>query len=177
MSAALNDMLRELAREQGTALADLTVLSATVDPFRLDTPGNREAAAWLAEQMDAPEIRGRRLHNRGLHYAIAARSNVRLPSGKTFVNDADCWAYVERGSKAARWLGYVPFDDIDDARNSAPVIRSGIGDNVPFQASIEEPDTFLYLRELASFRPAVEVYGWRSQPYRLVIFGEKTSLD
>jgi hypothetical protein len=131
--SALNVMLRELARAEGVTLSDLTVLSPANDPFRIDTAGNREAGKWLRDQMEAPEIRGRRLHNRGLHYAITSRGNARFPSGEPYINDADGWAFLERASGAARWLGYVAFDAISDARNSVPIIRSEIGDSLEFR--------------------------------------------
>jgi hypothetical protein len=120
-SGTLGAILRDLKREAGVGLGDLTVLSSQNDPFRLDTPAFHEVGQWLRDQMQACRLlaRGRPIHNRGIHYAIVARGDVRLPSGKPYINDADCWAFLEnRASKAARWLGYVPFDSITDARNS-----------------------------------------------------------
>ena len=30
---------------------------------------------------------------------------------------------MQRAAKSARWLGYLPFDRIHDARNAEPVVR------------------------------------------------------
>jgi hypothetical protein len=38
------------------------------------------------------------------------------------VNDRACWVWLQdRPAKAARWVGYVPFDRIHDARNEYPI--------------------------------------------------------
>ena len=175
---SLGEMLRDLKREAGLGLGDLTVLSAQNDPFRIDTPAFHEAGRWLRDQMQACRLlgRGRPIHNRGIHYAIVARGDVRLPSGKPYVNDADCWAFLEdRASKAARWLGYVPFDSITDARNSEPIIR--IAERAAFNASIKI-EASLYLPTVDEIKPKIEAKGFMPrQPFKLVFFGEKTSLD
>ncbi len=112
-AVSLGDILRAAKEESGLGLGDLTVLSAVNDPFRLDTPANHVNGKWLYDQMEACGLlaRANPIHNRGIHYAIVARGGVKLPSGKPYKNDADCWAFLEdRASKAARWLGYVPFE-------------------------------------------------------------------
>ena len=174
----LGDILRDLKRGAELGLADLTVLSSQNDPFRLDTPAFHEAGRWLRDQMQACRLlgRGRPIHNRGIHYAIVARGDVRLPSGKPYVNDADCWSFLEtRASKASRWLGYVPFDAIIDARNSEPIIR--ISERPAFAASIKI-EAALYLPRVDEIKPKVSAKGFMPrQPFKLVFFGEKTSLD
>ena len=47
---------------------------------------------------------------------------IRPDSGRPFLDDKG-WEFLEKASKAARWLGHVPFEAIFDARNSPPVIR------------------------------------------------------
>ena len=77
-------------------------------------------------------------------------------------------------AKAARWLGYVPFERIVDERNAPPKIF------VP--ESFDEPDSFISTglpievpsRELV--RPRVALLGSNSQPYRIIFIGEKVSL-
>ena len=121
----LGSLLRAVKDETGLSLGDLTVLSPQLDPYRLDTPANHECAKWFRDQMEACGLlrRGSPIHNRGVHYAVVARGRVRLPSGKPYKNDAECWEFLERASKAARWLGYVAFESIVDARNAEPIIQ------------------------------------------------------
>jgi hypothetical protein len=122
----LGDLPRATKEGCGVDLADLTVLSPQIDPFRLDTPTNHEVGKWFRDQMDATGLltRANPIHNRGVHYAIVSRGKeAKLPSGKPYKNDLDCWEFLERASKAARWLGYVPFEKIVDARNAEPIIR------------------------------------------------------
>ena len=67
--------------------------------------------------------RANAIHNRGVFYAIVSRGNAKFPPGLPYKNDLECWAFLERASKAARWFGYVPFEKIIDARNAEPIIR------------------------------------------------------
>src|SRR4029079_14885208 len=108
--SSLGEILRAAKEESGRGLGDLTALSTVNDPFRLDTPTDHAAGAWLRDQMEAAGLldRAHPIHNRGIHYAIVASGDAKLPSGKD-KNDADWWAFLESASKAARWLGYVPF--------------------------------------------------------------------
>jgi hypothetical protein len=106
----LGDLLRATKEETGVGLGDLTVLSPQNDPFRLDTPTNHEVGKWFRDQMKAAGLlsRSNPIHNRGIHYAIVSRKEAKLPAGKPYKNDGDCWEFLEKASKAARWLGYVP---------------------------------------------------------------------
>src|SRR5262245_12556433 len=122
---ALGDLLRATKEKSGVGLGDLTVLSPQNDPFRLDTPANHEVGKWFRDQMEQCGLlsRANPIHNRGVHYAIVSRGKVKLPSGLPYKNDVDTWDFLERASKASRWLGYVPFEKIIDARNAEPIIR------------------------------------------------------
>lgn len=61
----------ETAREKaGCGLGDLTVLSAQVDPYRLDTSSGHRDGQWIAQQVDRVVKRGKTIHWRGLHYAL-----------------------------------------------------------------------------------------------------------
>ena len=109
-------------------LDELTVLSPQNDPYRLDTPDHHRNGQWLRLQMEACGLIrpdgyfASQIHNRGIHYAIFSNGAIR-PDGEKFKNDDKGWEFLEKASKAARWLGYVPFEAIFDARNSPPVIR------------------------------------------------------
>jgi hypothetical protein len=162
---SLGKILRDLADEVGVDLHELTVLSETVDPFRLDTPRNHQIGRWLADQMQALGLldRAKPIHTRGIHYALVASGDLRRPDGAPYVSDDKSWLWLKAGaSKAARWLGYVPFEKISDARNEEPIIR------------IHEP----FDPELEVTLPEIEVSGFNArQKYHLVFWGEKTSLD
>jgi hypothetical protein len=177
-NARLGVLLKELRITSGDPLNSLTVLSSCNDPYRLDTPANHVNAGWFRDRMQECGLLDREnpIHNRGIHYAIVSMGSAMRPDGKPYRNDEDSWLFLQdKASKAARWLGYVPFDAISDARNSEPVIvtaempepRHSIG--VPMRWEL--PDE-------SSLRPSVKLEGFDArQHYRLAIFGEKTSLQ
>jgi hypothetical protein len=72
-----------------------------------------------ARQLDLGD---RTIHLRGLHYMLMS-DEVTKPNGLPYTNtDAD-WVWLqENAAKAARWLGYLPFAQIVDNRNTPPVI-------------------------------------------------------
>jgi hypothetical protein len=121
---ALRSILEAARQEAECGLGDLTVLSAQVDPYRLDTQSGHRDGKWLAKQLDRAIGRKRRIHWRGLHYAIVAQGNIRKPGGGVYVNSNDDWEWLSgTAGKAARWLGYVDFDRIIDNRNAEPFIH------------------------------------------------------
>jgi hypothetical protein len=108
------------ARDASLPLSGLTVLDKKVDPYRQDTPAGHRDGAWLAEQMAELGLT-KPIHLRGLHYALVSSTNLTKPNGERYRNDAADWEWLQvEASKAARWLGYVPFDRIVDERNAAP---------------------------------------------------------
>jgi hypothetical protein len=107
----------------GCKLSALTVLTERLDPYRLDTPANHRDGAWVAEQLERSFGR-KNTHWRGLHYSLTMRKQpVKKPNGELFLNTEEDWIWLtETAGKAARWLGYVPFERITDRRNAPPVI-------------------------------------------------------
>src|SRR5208337_2481504 len=179
--ASLGTVLRELSAGTGLPLHELTVLAKQNDPYRADTPAGHRDGAWFREQLQACGLLGRRtIHLRGCHYAIMSLGGVVRPDGKPYLNNEESWTFLqERASKAARWLGYVPFEAIADARNAAPVIRKAETwlPPSPFTGvtgmSAEELDAISI-----DFEPFVTAkFDPRPQPYRIAIFGEKSSLQ
>ena len=78
---------------------------------------------WLVNALEAVghNLTGGRIHLRGLHYKLVGR--VELPNGEPYINSDDCWLLLsEKAAKAARYLGYLPWSAIRDARNSAPLV-------------------------------------------------------
>ncbi len=76
-------VIKTSKRSTGENLADLTVLSAAVDLYRLDTPAGHRIGKWFADQVqrfvsdDALTI-----HLRALHYRVSISGKVVLkPEG------------------------------------------------------------------------------------------------
>lgn len=169
----LRRALDQAAAESGCPMKDLTVLSAHRDPFRLDTDARHRDGKWLADTAAALGLGDRRIHLRGLHYMVLGRPK---PDGSPYENtDAD-WTWLsEDAGKAARWLGYIPFDQITDQRNAEPEIR---------QFSRREPWPYLtvgldvQLPAGDDILPEVVLLDFDgTQPCHLVLFGEKSSLS
>src|SRR5712691_13290961 len=118
----------------------------------------------------------RRIHWRGLHYAIVAVGDIRKPNGDVYRNnDADWTWLVNNAGKAARWLGYVGFERIIDNRNSEPFIhrRARITPETWASAGVD-----ITIPDLDDLKPSAGLSCFEGrQPYALTIFGEKTSLE
>lgn len=168
----LRRALEAAMAESGGNMGDLTVMSSLADPFRLDTPANHRIGKWLADTAATLGLGERKIHNRGLHYMILGQAK---PDGSTYVSDDKSWALLESASNAARWLGHIPFDQIRDQRNDAPTVRI-----------FEEPDPWPYLTvginvdipRAEDITPKLGVEDFTGkQPHKLVMVGEKSSLD
>ena len=99
------------------------MLSPQTDPYLIDTPASHRDGAWVAKQLQQ-SFGLKNTHWRGLHYSLVVRKKkVRKPNGEVFRNTEEDWfGSAEVAGKAARWLGYVPFERIIDRRNAPPVI-------------------------------------------------------
>jgi hypothetical protein len=173
---ALRSVLEIAFEESGFSRSDLTVLSPQVDPYRLDTPSGHRDGKWAAQQLAKGFGKNGRTHWRGLHYSIVARGNVKKPDGTTYQNNDADWNWLSANAgKAARWLGYIDFERIKDARNAEPIIHRkarvtpsswvSVGIDVDIPAA-EDLD------------PCPGVAGFVArQAFSFVIFGEKTSLE
>jgi hypothetical protein len=180
----LRRLLEDTAAEHGVPMKDLTVLAVQNDPFRVDTPAGHRDGAWLAANAERLGLANRKIHLRGLHYALVTDAPAK-PNGETYRNTADDWRWLqEKAADAARWLGYIPFDRIIDQRNAEPVVRIfeephprpyvsvGVNVDIPDPDDIEPYVGAYYTRE-------GKVHGGfgGAQPYKLVIIGEKSSLE
>jgi hypothetical protein len=108
-----------------------------------------------------------------LHYALLERIK---PNGKPYMNTEKDWTWLqEHAGKAARWLGYIPFDRIVDQRNAEPVVRIFRPPGRPWPyltvgLDVEIPDS-------DDLVPRIGIDNFEAaQPYKLVFFGEKSSL-
>jgi len=165
------------AKSNGSKLSmkGLTVMSEDKDPFRLDTSANHRDSKWLADRIADLAITGR-IHLRGLRYAISmAPTPFIKPDGTRYVNDNLNWGWLsDVAMKAARWLGYIPWDRIFDKRNAEPFIYEA-----------RKPDPWGYLSiglnieipNVDQIEPDVGLADFHGvQPYKIVMIGEKASL-
>lgn len=177
----LRAALDKAMAEQGCPMKDLTVLAPANDPFRVDTPARHRDGEWLAITARELGLGSRQIHLRGLHYMVIGRPK---PDGTPYANTDQDWLWLQGdAAKAARFLGYIPFDQITDQRNAEPEVRVfdepqprpfisvGVDVDIPDADEIEPRAGAWYMRE---GKPRAGFGG--VQPYRLVMIGEKSSL-
>ena len=152
----------------------LVVLSRDIDPY---TAWRRQREAeWFARLFDRLVAPGATKHLRGLFYLLVSSTAITAPDGKPFVNDYKHWQALQSASKAARWLGLVPFERIIDERNAPPkIFVPGV---TPTSASVgagigcEIPPT------AKAALPCIRLEGFRGrQTHRIIFYGEKSSLS
>jgi hypothetical protein len=173
----LAQALFKASMETRRSLEDLSVLNKDSDPYRIDTDGKREAGRWFAEQVARFVATDKRIHVRGVFYAVVSAGDVTRPDGTPFINNGPNEAWLGDAARYARWLGYIDFERLVDAKNDEPVMRPApeIEDPTPLVLSYEleidelDPDDLRVEAGLSGFHAR--------QPYRLVVFGEKTSLE
>jgi hypothetical protein len=102
----------------------------------------------------------------------------RRDTGYCYRNDNKCWEYLANGaSKAARWLGYVPFDRIIDERNAPPEIYVPEKAPPPYIGLLQGLPVTLP-PDLSAALPRLALIGGETrQSYRIVLIGEKSSLS
>jgi hypothetical protein len=141
-----------------------------------DTASGHRDGKWLAKQLDRAIGKKRRIHWRGLYYALVACGNVVKPNGDVYGNTDDDWTWLANvAGKSARWLGYVPFERILDARNAEPIIH---------RKARVMPEAFVSIGldvaipDADELRPTPGAEGFEArQAFHFAIFGEKTSLE
>jgi hypothetical protein len=182
-ATTLRNVLEKACSEQKCRLGDLTVLDVKADPYRVDTPAHHRDAAWVAQQIERFFPPNKRVHIRGLHYAMVISGNVRKPGGEVYRNTDEDWKWlVDDVMRAARWLGYVPFERIVDQRSAEPIIfRANDPIGALFRhlsAGVEMGQVAFEIGPIYINEPEGRLYGFDcKQPYALAIFGEKSSLE
>ena len=173
MSTSLRHIIESAASTSGCSLGDLTVLSASRDAYRLDTPAGHAKGQWLAEAYREVNPEGRRLHLRGLHYRLVGRVN--LPNGKPYINDDATWTWMsEQAAKCARFLGYLPWDALRDARNAPPQVFTPYFSKPYWNISVEG----VYVSLPENLLPKMKLHGdLYRQPWRQVIIAEKQGVS
>ena len=162
--------LRATLESGGGSLKSLTVLAPQNDPFRVDTPAGHRDAQWLTDKIDTLGLTGPR-HLRGLHYALIGQPK---PNGEPYTNTDEDWTWLAGPAKAARWLGYLPFDRIVDQRNDEPEVQLW---TPPDPAAYISTNFTITVPSAEDLRPKVWLAGFDGrQPYRIALVGEKSSL-
>jgi hypothetical protein len=177
----LRQIIETARAEARCSLNALTVLAKHNDPYRLDTEGGREAARWVAEQIDERFRPHQRPHLRAVHYALVAVGDLRRPDGKIYSNTDLNYDWLGWAVKAARWLGVIAFERITDERNDPPTIYRSRGRTlrgIPgLEASVFWSGDWSLDVSCHLCRPSPSLTGFSAeQPYALAIFGEKSSL-
>jgi hypothetical protein len=176
LDGVLRQILESACEEHKASLSDLTVLSAQVDPYRIDTPAGHRNGSWLGEQFAKLYRPGDRTHLRGLHYAIVQDGKIRKPDGELYRNDDDNWRWlIEDAAKSARWLGYIPFERIIDQRNSEPIIhrKARVIPQAHLMIGID-----VAIPDAEDINPLPTARGFVArQAFNFAIFGEKASLE
>ena len=156
--------------------------------WRISTEANQERGKWLRDTID--RLGGKKAkHARGQHYRfVTSKIDIAMPDGTVYGDSSvmikdkngndkpfDFWGWIQDTIKAARWLGYIPFDWYEDRKHAEAI------DNDEY----EEPDPWVgkpveYELEVPTaedLAPAPTLYDFRGeQPYRLVLIGEKSGL-
>jgi hypothetical protein len=172
----LRAVLEAACTKSGCGLGELTVLSAQVDPYRLDTPSGHRDGQWLAEHFNHLVSRNKKLHWRGLHYVLVSTPGIVKPNGEPYLNDDANWTWlIDTAGKAARWLGHISFERISDNRNSAPIIHRKASLKLRSLVSI---GLDVAIPDAADLEPAPIAEGFEGrQAYCFAMFGEKASLQ
>jgi hypothetical protein len=172
----LRKILENACAKQKASLTELTVLSAAVDPYRLDTNAGHRDGAWLATQLNKLCGATARIHWRGLHYAIVQEAKIKKPNGEVYRNTESDWIWLsENAGKAARWLGYIPFERIIDARNAEPIIHRKAKVHPEARLSI---GLDIDIPDAEDIEPLPIAKGFvPRQAFQFAIFGEKSSLE
>lgn len=116
------DGIKHLAKQTGKRVPDLLVLSQQNDPFYAGQPAGREVAEWFGNVWEKCGFTDG-VHIRRIHYAlVSGKEPTLLPNGELYANTDECWQFVQRASRAARYLGNVSPSAFDDRKNPPPVI-------------------------------------------------------
>jgi hypothetical protein len=155
-------------------MRDLTILQR--DPYRLDTPANHRNGQWFHEQVARFAGENSRVHLRGAHYLISSAGDVRKPDRKLYLNNDPDWNWLsEHSARAARWLGYVPFERISDERNEEAELY--ISDCYPPWPRLVAGDKIELSETASDLMPRFQASYYGRQHYRIVLITEKSSLS
>lgn len=174
MTSTLRAIIESAAESNGLPLKDLTVLSTARDPYRLDTPSYHALGQWLAGAWRKVCPDGRPIHSRGLHYRLVGQ--VTKPDGQPYINNDENWTWLsEKAIKAARFLGYLPWSALRDARISPPEWAE-VDRLTPPRWNLYTEGVHVTLPE--DLNPTLSLYGTISrQPWQQTVIAEKQGVS
>ncbi len=171
---------------------ELVALSPGNDPYNI-TPGIMKDVKWITniwKKEGSPTI-----HARGLHYRILGKYKVciemkkegdtkRKPYNITYENTNQCWNKLGCAIKNAQYLGYIPYKNILDMKNT---FVEELGDfyddeiSCDYYASsnidLEDEDKFLEtLKQQVLDSFSLEIYGQQHQQFYMELWAEKSGV-
>ena len=93
-----------LRARRGGPRDDLTVMDFDHDPYVLDTAAKRRDAEWFVAQVERFIPPERKIHQRGVYYAIVSAGDVIKPDGDAFAGTDENAEFVKEACRLARWL-------------------------------------------------------------------------
>jgi hypothetical protein len=174
-SGILAQKICTAADAMGVSIDALAVLSPSNDPYTAWR--RRREADWFARLFDQFVAAGAAKHLRGFFYLLVSAPNGTLGAdGKPFINDYKHWQALQAASKAARWLGLVPFERIIDERNSPPIIY--VPDVTPISTGVDPGAKCEIPLTAETALPGLLLEGFHGrQTHRIIFYGEKSSLS
>lgn len=179
------ETIKTLAAQLGWKVQDLLALADKNDPYYVGRPAQRAAAEWFAVLWERFGFK-RGAHLRRVHYVLVSQEpSLLLPDGKPYLNTDGSWNALNEAAKAARYLGLVPLDALEDRRNPPamifapiPVLRSASGDD-RFHAYVS--DGYVDGVSLAPMPeyglPDYAIIGEVEQRYHVELWCEKSTMN
>lgn len=90
-------------------------MSAGRDPFYVGSNTDYKKALWFRKMWDRFGRPG--LHLRGLHYILQREGKILRPDGQVYINTTACWSYLDHAFTLARYLGHIPFGELQDNKS------------------------------------------------------------
>lgn len=184
MAAISFETIKALAKQLGWKVEDLLALADKNDPYYVGRPAQRAAGEWFAALWTRFRL-PRGAHLRRVHYVLVSQEPpLFTPDGKPYLNTEGAWNTLNEASKAARYLGLVPLDALEDRRNPParifapePTRRSEFADKFHAYTSEGFVDG-VSLPEMADYRlPGYRVTGSIEQRYHIELWCEKSTVN
>lgn len=130
--------LRALKQQTGIPIKNMLALAPQNDPYNIGTPADVRDAEWFMELYNRLGFSNHRdVHIRRVHYrAISQEEPLIMPDGQPYENTKNCWAYITRASKYARYLKLIDITAFDDRRNGKPFTTGRSSENPSLPASV-----------------------------------------
>lgn len=150
------DTIKKMAKEQGIKVNDLIALSSANDPYYVGKPAQVRDAEWFVSLWQGFGY-GDGVHLRRVHYQAQAQwPPISLPVALTwtvkdgplagrkqstdvYINNEQCWSYLTKAAKYARYLGLVDAGSFVDRRNPAAIINAHNPDPDAYDYQDPEP--------------------------------------